>query len=48
MMGLLLSIAAHEGHETSIKALAELGADLNTCDSKGRTPVYIAAQMGHE
>ena len=30
-----------------MRALAELGADLNTPDDNGATPAYIAAHNGH-
>eukprot|EP00617_Octactis_speculum_P026289 CAMPEP_0185756606 /NCGR_PEP_ID=MMETSP1174-20130828/15023_1 /TAXON_ID=35687 /ORGANISM="Dictyocha speculum, Strain CCMP1381" /LENGTH=174 /DNA_ID=CAMNT_0028435633 /DNA_START=77 /DNA_END=601 /DNA_ORIENTATION=+ len=40
-------IAAHQGHVDAIKALAELGADVNESQKNGATPVLIAAHQGH-
>jgi len=44
----LLCAAAHQGHETVLRALIELGEDINKPWDNGVTPLYIAAQVGHE
>ncbi len=41
-------IAASEGHNHVITALASLGADLNKQDIIGTTPASIAACFGHD
>ena len=43
-----MGIASWSGHERVVRALAELGADVNQTDDEGRTPVYIASRNGHE
>ncbi len=43
-----LWIAAHNGHETVVRALIELGADVNKAMDDGWTPLYIADREGHE
>jgi|TARA_B110000902_G_scaffold198423_1_gene225226 hypothetical protein len=44
----LTIIAAQFGHESVVRALIELGADVNKARNDGVTPLYIAAQVGHE
>jgi ankyrin repeat protein len=39
-------VAAHRGQVEAIRTLCELGADINTPDEHGYTPVYAAAQEG--
>jgi ankyrin repeat protein len=39
-------VAAQEGHATAIRVLAELGANVNTPDNDGWTPVLIATYNG--
>ena len=41
-------IAAKNGHENVIRALAKLGANLNTPNENGATPLDIAYQEGYE
>jgi ankyrin repeat protein len=43
-----LHIAAQFGHEAVLRALIELGADINKAADDGSTPLYNAAQNGHE
>lgn len=39
--------AACNGHEDTVRALAQLGANINTPNNGGATPLWIAAQNGH-
>ena len=41
-------MAAQEGHEAVVRELIEAGADVNKAHTDGRTPLYQAAQEGHE
>ena len=41
-------MAAQNGHETVVRALIELGADVNKAMNDGWTPLYIADREGHE
>ena len=41
-------VAAQYGHVASLRALAELGADLNRFNGDGNTPAFVAAQQGQE
>ena len=43
-----LYIAAQKGHETVLRALIELGADVNKARDNGVMPLFLAAQNGHE
>ena len=43
-----LFFAAHQGHEAMVRALIELGADVNQARDEGATPLFIAAHKGHE
>ena len=43
-----LFIAAELGHETVVRALIELGADVNQAKDDGVTALYIAAEKGRE
>ena len=43
-----LFFAAQNGHEAMVRALIELGADVNKGKDNGWTPLHIAAQQGHE
>ena len=43
-----LLCAAQNGHEAIVRALMELGADINKARDDGVTPLYIGAQKGHE
>lgn len=41
-------IAADEGHAEVVRALVEVGVDMNRAETmEGRTPLYIAAHQGH-
>jgi len=40
--------AAKEGHEAVVRALIDLGADVNKAKDNGVTPLFMAAQEGHE
>ena len=40
--------AAEKGHESTVRTLAELKADLNQARNGGCTPLFMAAQKGHE
>ena len=40
-------ISSQNGHTETVRLLAELGANVNTPDNDGDTPVYVAAQEGH-
>ena len=42
-----LHAAAAQGSADDIRRLAEMGADPNTRDSNGRTPLHVAAFRGH-
>ena len=44
-----LLIAAHEGHVAMVRALIEVGADVNKAmdEREGVTPLYIAAHKDH-
>jgi len=42
-----VSVAALKGHDSTIRLLAELGADANA-HTHGCTAVHIAAQQGHK
>jgi ankyrin repeat protein len=41
-------MAAQNGHESVVRALASLGADVNTASERGATPVFVASQRGHD
>jgi cytohesin len=41
-------VAAEQGHIEAIRALCELGADINAGDKQDRTPVYTAALRGNQ
>ena len=41
------SVQAQNGHVDAIRLLAENGANVNSPDKNGYTPVYIAAYKGH-
>jgi ankyrin repeat protein len=41
-------VAAHNCHETVVRALIEMGADVNKADNAGMTPLQIAARRGHK
>ena len=43
-----LYMAACNGHDTVVAALAEAGADLNKADNDKCTPLWIAASRGRE
>jgi ankyrin repeat protein len=43
-----VNAAAQQGHIEAIRALCELGADINTPSKAGVTPVCVAAAEGHE
>ena len=45
-----INLAAREGNVASLRALGELGANVNahTPNNNGATPAFIAAQSGHE
>ena len=43
-----LFFAAHQGHEAMVRALIEVGADVNQARDEGATPLFIAAHKGHE
>ena len=40
-----LNMAAYEGFTSVVRALAELGADLNMPNNLGATSVHVAAQV---
>jgi ankyrin repeat protein len=42
-----LFVAAQFGYETVVRALIEMGADVNKAMHVGATPLYSAAQEGH-
>jgi hypothetical protein len=44
----LVNIAAQNGHEAVVRALIELGADVNKAHDIGWTALYAAAYNGHE
>jgi hypothetical protein len=44
----LLSWAAENGHEANVRLLLETGADIESRDGKGNTPLSWAARKGHE
>ena len=43
-----LYIAAEMGHEAVVRALIELGSDINKADDNGYTPLIMAVQKGHD
>jgi len=43
-----LMLAAYNGHESTVRALVELGAQVNAVDSHGQTALMLAAMDGHE
>ncbi|XP_053784973.1 60 kDa lysophospholipase isoform X3 [Desmodus rotundus] len=43
----LACAAAHAGDLEALRALAELGSDLNLQDFSGQTPLHVAARRGH-
>ena len=43
-----LFVAAQNGHETMVRALIEMGADVNKAMDDGVPPLLIAAYNGHE
>ncbi|CUG65809.1 membrane-associated protein, putative [Bodo saltans] len=42
-----LFAAARSGHVDAVRLLAQLGLDVNQCDSDGKSPLYTASQNGH-
>jgi ankyrin repeat protein len=47
-LNLALSLAAEKRHEAVVKLLLEKGAELDSKDIGGRTPLSWAAVNGHE
>ena len=43
-----LQRAAYGGHGRAVGALLGAGADVHLADSNGQTPLYLAAQKGHD
>ena len=43
----LLHFAAHHGHLEIVECLVQHGANIEACNSKGKTPVAIASQEGY-
>ncbi|OOQ89107.1 hypothetical protein PEBR_10662 [Penicillium brasilianum] len=43
-----LAWASREGHEISVQALIEAGADIAARDNKGKTPLFLASRRKHE
>ena len=41
-------VGCENGHEAVVKLLLEKGAELETKDDNGRTPLSWAAENGHE
>ena len=42
-----LYTAARRGHETVVRVLIELGADISMAADDSRTPLHIAVHHGH-
>ena len=45
---LALSFATENGHKAVVKLLFEKGADLDSEDRQGQTPLSLATEKGHE
>jgi ankyrin repeat protein len=43
-----LCMSAEQGHKAALRALVELGADINKEMDNGMSPLFIAAHKGHE
>lgn len=43
----LLHYASYQGHENIVAFLIKEGANMNTINSAGCTPLFMAAQQGH-
>ena len=48
VMAISLIIAAYNGFEDIVKYFVELGADVNTTNDEGGTPLMAAAECGNE
>jgi ankyrin repeat protein len=45
---LAISLTAENGHEAVVKLLLEKGAELDSEDRRGQTPLSLVAEKGHE